>query len=130
MLLWRPWEMSEEEEAVVKKQKEEVERDIAEERTKINGDASRDEWAPGDVPGAEKEGESVVGAEGAQADAKNTEEGAKGGAEKSETEALTSDAPMVTEPATTTADEKHVERAHDDHGGEELVEGQEDDVIY
>ena len=40
------------------------------------------------------------------------------------------DVPRTVDVPTVRREEKLEERASDDHGGEELVEGQEDDVIY
>ena len=80
------------------------------------------------------------GAENYQPDIKKTEDGQKAelvGVESTNEEqtsapqnANTNDAAPDLETVHVKVGEKIEERPSDDHGGEELVEGQEDDVIY
>jgi hypothetical protein len=133
-LYWRPWEMREEEKEKLRKQREDVEEEIRKEEEQLKP-----------VKGTEKD-VVKMDADEMLRDGKgttNVQEETKGDIKKE----LPSDDPDATDGNSKAAeglleggstseikeeqkpsiDEKPKE---DDHGGEELVEGQEDDLIY
>jgi len=118
-LYYRPWDLRSEEEERIKQQIEDTERliekELAESSSATTADPGIAEPGEMDVTVEEKEKPELVG------EATNEQE-------------------VIPEPQTTNdvpiqdaqpdIEKKVDEKAHDDHGGEELVEGQEDDVIY
>ena len=131
---YRPWDLRSEEEERIKQQTEDTERLIEKELAESSSATTAD-TGPAEVPHSlklsqdpaepPKPGEMDVTVE-------EKEKLELVGEATNEQEAIpepqpTNDVPIQdAQPEIEKADEK----AHDDHGGEELVEGQEDDVIY
>jgi hypothetical protein len=132
---YRPWDLRSEEEEQIKQQIEDTERLIEKELAESSS-SDVAETGPAEVPHSPKL--SQDSAEPPKPDEMDVtvEEKEKPelvGEATNEQEAvpdpqITNDAPI--EDAQAEGEKKMEERTHDDHGGEELVEGQEDDVIY
>ena len=137
-LYWRPWELREHEEEKIRQQREEVEQIIErevrewEEKERARR-AEQSENGPRGKPD-ERDHETHLSNMSDFGTAPP-----KGGHEEEGTDFANGPAanPLVdgrdVVPSNTErpkSRDKVDERHHDDHGGEELVEGQEDDVIY
>lgn len=122
-LYYKPWDLRPEEETQIKEQIEETESVIAKELAERNAETSAktesEEAGQMDVHVEEEPKPDLVGD-----DTTNEQEAA---APKPEPKS-TNDVEM--NEVRPKSEEKPEDRPHDDHGGEELVEGQEDDVIY
>lgn len=143
VLYYRPWELRQEEEEQIKRQKEEVEKSI---RSEIV-----DEQEPVDKQNLrDSNGQRISD----NADQHMTEEKAKSAPDKSlghsqehspngkleqkqnndeksnDQHSMDSDASMSTQKESASKQRNDDKTKDDDHHGEELVEGQEDDVIY
>lgn len=130
-LYWRPWELREGERERVKVQREGVEENIRREEDELG--LKREGKVGGGVVESDerKDGDGVVNGQMEIDEHDKKEEpsdGRNGDGENKTVEDAVADAPgRPDEETQTPADEKPKE---DDHGGEELVEGHEDDVIY
>lgn len=132
---YRPWDLRPEENERIKQQIEDTERLIEKELAESQS-AAAEENEPAQVLHSPKPSQNP--AEPPQPDEMDV---TVEGKEKSElvgeatNEQNTVPDPRVTndvpvEDAQPEGEKKMEEKTHDDHGGEELVEGQEDDVIY
>ena len=132
---YKPWDLRSEEDERIKKQIEDTERHIEKELAE-SSPADGVDPGPAEVPHSPKH--SQDSAEPPKPDdmdvtVEEKEEPELVGEATNEQEAVpdpqaTNDTHIEQEQP---EDEKKAEeKAHDDHGGEELVEGQEDDVIY
>jgi hypothetical protein len=132
---YRPWDLRSEEEERIKQQIEDTERLIQKELAESSSATAADP-GPAEVPHSlklsqdpaepPKPGEMDVTVE-------EKEKPELVGEAANEQEPIpepqpTNDVPI--QDAQPEIEKKMDEKAHDDHGGEELVEGQEDDVIY
>ena len=132
---YRPWDLRPEEDERIKKQIEDTERLVEKELVEASA-ADVADPGPAEVPHSLKP--SRDSAEPPKADDMNVTEEDKEkpelvGEAANEQEAVpdpqvTNDVPI--EEAQPELEKKVEDKSHDDHGGEELVEGQEDDVIY
>lgn len=132
---YRPWDLRSEEDERIKKQIEETERLIEKELAEASPTDVADP-GPAEVPHSPKH--SQDSAEPPKPDEMDVTEEDKEkpelvGEATNEQEAVpdpqaTND--VLTEQEQPEVEKKVEEKPHDDHGGEELVEGQEDDVIY
>lgn len=137
---YKPWDLRPEEETQIKEQIEETEsliaKELAERKAEISAKTDPEEvhhplkQSPGLAEESLKAGQTDVHMEEEPKpdlvgdDTTNEQEAA---APKPEPQS-TNDVEMnEVQPK---SEEKPEDRPHDDHGGEELVEGQEDDVIY
>ena len=137
-LYYKPWELRPEEEEQIKKQKDEVDEQIRREQDQSNGrlptptkEAEADQQVEEKPPAETADAAMQNGTESHEEEIKKEPEPvnrdveempAKNAEEPSEGSALQAD-----EKSTAPAEDKTKD---DDHGGDELVEGHEDQVIY
>jgi pinin/SDK/memA/ protein conserved region len=141
-LYYKPWELRPEEEEQIKKQVEEVEGAIRKEQSDDSGqttdvvDANAPKQDIKEEPSTTSEDASMQNGDGPREDAVKKEpedadvedEGTKANGEGELSDENPTSAPEVA--AKSPAEDKEDKSKDDDHRGEELVEGHEDDVIY
>jgi len=140
MQYYKPWELREDEEEQIKQQIDKVEVIIKQDLAKHDSTESADtemtevhppvsETLPSNTEPDEQiqklDGDmELVGADQPKSDTDKQDDTSR--ATTTTDEGISTSDPIAEEDQPTVPDEK----PHDEHGGEELVEGQEDDVIY
>jgi hypothetical protein len=134
---YKPWDLRSEEEERIKQQIEDTERLIEKELAESSS-SDVAETGPAEMPHTPKLSQDPAEPPkpdemDATMEEKEKEKPELVGEATNEQDAVpdpqaTNDVPI--EDAHADGEKKAEDRSHDDHGGEELVEGQEDDVIY
>lgn len=143
ILYYKPWELREEEEEVIRRQREDVEETIKREVEEFEAKRARGENNDGEIPshspqvgrngGMEVDDDQLPrGNDDIEMRTGEQDKASQNGAVKAGDHASSSESLGEAKHAKP-AKEVEVERSQgkdDDHGGEELEQGQEDDVIY